>query len=101
MNDQAEVLFLDEPSAGLDPLSAHRLDELILHLRDSLGSTIVVVNHELASIFTIASNSVFLDAETKTMIDYGDPRILREKSEHEKVRRFLARGGQQDKGNTA
>ena len=96
-----EILFFDEPSAGLDPISSQLLDELILQMQESLGATVVIVTHELASIFTIASNSVFLDAETKTMIDYGDPRILREKSEHEKVRRFLARGGQQDKGNTA
>ena len=73
-----DVLFFDEPSAGLDPVSAKRLDDLILELRDSLGATVVVVTHELASIFAIASNSVFLDAEARTMVATGDPRILRE-----------------------
>ena len=62
------ILFFDEPSAGLDPISSRRLDDLILELRDSLGATIVVVTHELASIFTIGDNSVFLDPETRTMI---------------------------------
>ena len=66
-----EVLFFDEPSAGLDPVSAKRLDELILQLRDSLGATVVVVTHELASIFAIGNNSVFLDPETRTMIAVG------------------------------
>ncbi|NIR94059.1 MAG: polyamine ABC transporter ATP-binding protein, partial [Gammaproteobacteria bacterium] len=65
------ILFFDEPSAGLDPVSARRLDDLILELRDSLGTTVVVVTHELASIFAIGSNSVFLDAETRTMIAQG------------------------------
>lgn len=88
-----EILFFDEPSAGLDPISSQLLDELILEMQDSLGATVIIVTHELASIFAIASNSVFLDAETKTMIDYGDPKVLRQQSEHEKVRKFLARGG--------
>ena len=87
-----DVLFFDEPSAGLDPLSARRLDELILELRESLGTTIIVITHELASIFTIATTSIFLDAEVKTMTACGDPRILRESCENEKVRRFLNRG---------
>jgi phospholipid/cholesterol/gamma-HCH transport system ATP-binding protein len=71
-----EVLFFDEPSAGLDPVSARRLDDLILQLRESLKTTMVVVTHELASIFAIASNSVFLDPETKTAIAHGDPKTL-------------------------
>jgi phospholipid/cholesterol/gamma-HCH transport system ATP-binding protein len=87
-----DILFFDEPSAGLDPISSRRLDELILELRDSLGATIVVVTHELASIFTIANNSVFLDAETKTMTTTGDPKILRSESPDPKVRAFLNRG---------
>ncbi len=87
-----DILFFDEPSAGLDPLSARRMDELILELSESLGSTVVVVTHELASIFTIATNSVFLCAEQKTMIAMGDPRELREHAESAKVRRFLNRG---------
>jgi phospholipid/cholesterol/gamma-HCH transport system ATP-binding protein len=88
-----DILFLDEPSAGLDPISSRRLDELILELRDSLGSTVVVVTHELASIFTIGNNSVFLDADTKTMIASGDPKLLRDECPDSKVREFLTRGG--------
>ncbi len=87
-----DVLFFDEPSAGLDPLSARRLDELILELRGSMNCTIVVVTHELASIFAIADSSVFLDAETKTMLDIGPPKELMDDSPSEKVRRFLRRG---------
>jgi len=87
-----EILFFDEPSAGLDPISAHMLDDLILELRDSLGATIVVVTHELASIFAIATNSVFLDAETRTMIATGVPAELRDHSPNAQVRRFLNRG---------
>jgi phospholipid/cholesterol/gamma-HCH transport system ATP-binding protein len=86
------ILFFDEPSAGLDPISSRRLDELILELRDSLGTTVVVVTHELQSIFTIANNSVFLDAETRTMIAGGDPKTLRDESDNHKVREFLTRG---------
>jgi phospholipid/cholesterol/gamma-HCH transport system ATP-binding protein len=87
-----EILFFDEPSAGLDPISARRLDELILELRESLGATVVVVTHELASIFTIGNNSVFLDPETKTMIASGDPKVLRDDTSNPKVRTFLTRG---------
>jgi phospholipid/cholesterol/gamma-HCH transport system ATP-binding protein len=87
-----EILFFDEPSAGLDPLSARLLDELILELRDSLGTTMVVVTHELASIFTIADDSVFLDPQTKTMLTTGKPRELRDHSDIPKVRAFLNRG---------
>lgn len=87
-----EILFFDEPSAGLDPISAYLLDELILQLRESLGTTIVVVTHELASIFAIANNSVFLDAETKTMIAQGDPKYLLAHSGNPKVIDFLTRG---------
>src|SRR6476619_3297641 len=71
-----EILFFDEPSAGLDPISSRLLDDLILELRDSLGATVVVVTHELASIFTIGNNSVFLDPETKTMTASGHPKEL-------------------------
>lgn len=87
-----EILFFDEPGAGLDPISARRLDELILELRDSLGTTIVVVTHELASIFTIGNNSVFLDADSRTMIATGDPARLRDESHDPRVRSFLNRG---------
>jgi phospholipid/cholesterol/gamma-HCH transport system ATP-binding protein len=87
-----DILFFDEPSAGLDPISSRLLDELILELRDSLGATVVVVTHELASIFTIGNNSVFLDADSKTMIASGDPKKLRDTSPDPKVRTFLSRG---------
>ncbi len=93
-----EILFFDEPSAGLDPISAHLLDELIIELRDSLGATVVVVTHELTSIFAIGNNSVFLDADTKTMIAAGDPRKLLAESKEPKVINFLTRGeGQAEK----
>ena len=87
-----DILLFDEPSAGLDPISSRRLDDLMLELRDSLGTTIVVVTHELASIFTIGNNSVFLDPETRTMIGTGDPKFLRDKSPDAGIRRFLNRG---------
>jgi phospholipid/cholesterol/gamma-HCH transport system ATP-binding protein len=87
-----DILFFDEPSAGLDPISARRLDDLILELRDSLGTTVVVVTHELSSIFTIGSNSVFLDPETKTMIAGGDPHRLLKESCDPRVLDFLTRG---------
>src|SRR5262244_3944122 len=86
-----EILFFDEPSAGLDPISSRLLDDLILELRASLGATIVVVTHELASIFAIATRCIFLDAETKRMIATGSPKELLEHGD-EKVRRFLLRG---------
>jgi phospholipid/cholesterol/gamma-HCH transport system ATP-binding protein len=87
-----DILFFDEPSAGLDPISSKLLDDLILELRDSLGTTIVVVTHELASIFSIGNNSVFLDPVTKTMIAQGDPKTLRDSSPDDRVREFLWRG---------
>src|SRR4029434_7415970 len=82
-----DILFFDEPSAGLDPISSRRLDDLILELRDSLGATMVVVTHELASIFAIADNAVFLDAETRTMIACGPPKTLRDECPNPTVRR--------------
>ena len=88
-----EILFFDEPSAGLDPISSRLLDELILELRDSLKTTIVVVTHELASIFTIGNNSIFLDVDSRTMTASGDPKELRDHSDNPAVRRFLTRGG--------
>ena len=87
-----EILFFDEPSAGLDPISARLLDDLILELRDSLGTTVVVVTHELASIFEIGNNSVFLDAEAKTQLATGDPKELRDSHPNDVVRTFLRRG---------
>jgi phospholipid/cholesterol/gamma-HCH transport system ATP-binding protein len=87
-----EILFFDEPSAGLDPISAKLLDDLILELRDAQGTTVVIVTHELASIFAIGNNSVFLDPEIKTMIATGDPTELRDHSPDSRIRRFLTRG---------
>jgi phospholipid/cholesterol/gamma-HCH transport system ATP-binding protein len=87
-----EIVFFDEPSAGLDPISSRLLDDLILELSESLGATVVIVTHELASIFTIGNNSVFLDPETKTMIAVGDPKKLRDESDNPTVHKFLTRG---------
>ncbi len=92
-----DILFFDEPSAGLDPISSKLLDDLILEVRDSLGTTIVMVTHELDSIFSIGDDCVFLDAETKTMIATGNPRELRDHSPDPRVRLFLTRG--QDDGH--
>jgi phospholipid/cholesterol/gamma-HCH transport system ATP-binding protein len=87
-----DVLFFDEPSAGLDPISSRNLDELILRLRDSLGATFVVVTHELQSIFAIADNSIFLDTNTRTMRAQGNPRELLRHSTDPQLREFLTRG---------
>jgi phospholipid/cholesterol/gamma-HCH transport system ATP-binding protein len=86
-----DILYLDEPSAGLDPLSSRRLDDLILEQRESAGTTIVLVTHELASIFALGDNAVFLDGERKVVIAKGKPSELRESPEP-KVRAFLSRG---------
>ena len=85
-----KVLFLDEPSAGLDPLSARRLDRLILRLRETLGVTVVMVTHELESLFAIADDSLYLDPETKTAIARGAPRDLQANNDYERVREFLS-----------
>ncbi len=87
-----EIVFFDEPSAGLDPISSRRLDNLILELSNSLRMTVVIVTHELASIFAIGNNSVFLDADTKTMLTTGDPNMLRNDTSNPKVKNFLNRG---------
>ncbi len=86
------MLFFDEPSAGLDPVSSRNLDELILQLRESLEMTFVVVTHELASIFAIGNNSVFLDASTRRPGGFGDPKELLRTTDSETVRNFLTRG---------
>jgi phospholipid/cholesterol/gamma-HCH transport system ATP-binding protein len=86
-----EILYFDEPSAGLDPISAKLLDDLIQSLRDSLGATVVMVTHELPSIFAIGTNSIFLDPETKTAIAGGPPKQLLAESTDPKVIRFLTR----------
>ena len=87
-----EALFLDEPGSGLDPVSAKLLDDLILQLRDSLGATVVVVTHELASIFAIGTHAVFIDADAKTITAEGDPRELARTTVDPKLRAFLTRG---------
>lgn len=87
-----EIIFFDEPSAGLDPISSRLLDDLILELRESLGATIVVVTHELASLLAIGTNSIFLDAESRTMIASGAPQQLLRESDDPRVIAFLTRG---------
>ena len=88
-----DILFFDEPSAGLDPISSKRLDDLILELRDGLGATIVMVTHELPSIFAVADKAIFLDAQTHTAIATGNPRELLATTENQALREFLTRGG--------
>ena len=88
-----EVLFFDEPSAGLDPVSAKNLDDLILEINGSLGATVIIVTHELPSIFAIANNGVFLDVSSRTAAAAGDPTTMLETSTHSEVIRFLTRGG--------
>jgi phospholipid/cholesterol/gamma-HCH transport system ATP-binding protein len=94
-----EVLFFDEPSSGLDPITASRLDDLILQLRSCFGTTIVVVSHDLDSIFKIADRALFLDIERKTMTALGRPGDLLDDPPTEEVKRFLTRNsGGQDLG---
>jgi phospholipid/cholesterol/gamma-HCH transport system ATP-binding protein len=87
-----DILFFDEPSAGLDPITSSRLDELILNLRDGLGATIVIVSHELPSLFAIADDGVFLDAQSKTIIAHGSPSALRDHCPNPQVQAFMQRG---------
>jgi phospholipid/cholesterol/gamma-HCH transport system ATP-binding protein len=93
-----EVLFFDEPSSGLDPVTARRLDELMLELRESLGTTLVVVSHDLASILSIGDDSILLDAEAKAAIASGHPRELLAHSRDPRVRQFLTRGADGEAG---
>ncbi len=93
-----EIIFFDEPSAGLDPVNARMIDDLILQLRDTLGATFVVVTHALASIFAIGNNSVFLDTESTTIIAQGNPHDLLAHSTDPRVIRFLTRGKKQGDG---
>ena len=85
------ILFLDEPSAGLDPVTSAGLDQLILRLKRSLGMTFVVVTHELPSIFTIADRIIMLDRQAQGVIAQGDPRALRDTSGNPRVRQFFNR----------
>src|SRR4051812_19440244 len=93
-----DILFFDEPSAGLDPVSARRLDDLILDLRDSLDATVVIVTHELASIFAIADDSIFLDGQSKTVVASGNPKRLLAESKDPRVLAFLTRGQESSRG---
>jgi phospholipid/cholesterol/gamma-HCH transport system ATP-binding protein len=86
-----DVLFFDEPSAGLDPITSSRLDDLILNLRDGLGATIIIVSHELPSLFAIADDGVFLDAQTRTAIAHGAPAVLRDTCPDPQVEAFMRR----------
>ena len=85
------ILFLDEPSAGLDPITSAELDQLILRLAKSLRITFVIVTHELASIYAIADRVIMLDKRTKGIIAEGDPRVLRDTSDNPWVRQFFRR----------
>lgn len=97
-----DILFLDEPSAGLDPVSSSLLDELIQELRDSLGATFIIVSHELASIFNIGTNSIFLDVNTRTVIAQGNPSLLvHDPHTAKEALLFLTRGGWHKDKNTA
>ena len=87
-----DIVYFDEPSAGLDPISSHNLDDLIIEINRSLGTTIVVVTHELASIFAIGNNSIFLDANTKTILAHGNPKELLKYPPNQEVYEFLTRG---------
>lgn len=87
-----DVLFFDEPSAGLDPVTSRLLDDLILSLRDGFGTTVVIVSHELPSILGIADDCIFLDTERSTISARGNPRDLLAVPPNESIRRFLTRG---------
>jgi len=87
------IVFFDEPSAGLDPITSLKLDELVREIRDTLGTTIVIVSHELASIFDLADRVVMLDRATRGIIAEGDPRVLRDRSTDPRVQEFLNRRG--------
>ncbi|MCC6717110.1 MAG: ATP-binding cassette domain-containing protein [Acetobacteraceae bacterium] len=89
------LLFLDEPSAGLDPITSAGIDQLILDLRRDLGTTFVLVTHELASILAIADRCLMLDRTAKGVIAEGDPRVLRDESTHPTVRAFFRREAEQ------
>ena len=91
MSMDPDILFLDEPSAGLDPINSSQLDELIVELKNSLGLTFIVVTHELKSIFEIADNAIFLSSQSKSLLDHGRPADLQSVSKHDEVRSFLSR----------
>ncbi|MBL6750053.1 MAG: ATP-binding cassette domain-containing protein [Nevskia sp.] len=95
-----DLLFLDEPSAGLDPISSRRLDDLVLELRDGTGASFVIVTHELPSLMRLGDNGIFLDAESKVPIAYGAPRTMLERCPHPTVQAFLKRESQIDEPGT-
>lgn len=92
-----KIVYFDEPSAGLDPVSSARLDDLMLEINANLGTTLVVVTHELQSIFAIANNSIYLDASTKTITGKGNPRELLKNPPNERIAQFLTRGKENEK----
>ena len=88
-----KLLFFDEPSAGLDPLTSDMLDNVILEIREKTGATIMMVTHELPSIFRVSDRVIMLSAETKGIVDDGSPAYLRDHGATDYVRSFLSRGG--------
>jgi phospholipid/cholesterol/gamma-HCH transport system ATP-binding protein len=95
-----KIVYFDEPSAGLDPVSSRLLDDLIIQINQNLGTTIVIVTHELESIFAIGTNSIFLDEETKTIIAKGNPKDLLRHPPNEKTRHFLTRTVNENEKNS-
>lgn len=93
-----EIVYFDEPSAGLDPVSSKNLDDLILEINKTLGTTIIVVTHELSSIFAIGKNSIFLDKITRTISAKGNPNELLKNPPNQRVYEFLTRGAHHEKG---
>jgi phospholipid/cholesterol/gamma-HCH transport system ATP-binding protein len=96
MSLDPQILFLDELSAGLDPVTSAELDHLVLSLAHNLGITFVIVTHELSSIYTIADRVIMLDKTLKGILAIGSPRDLRDHSENDFVRRFFNRQGNSD-----
>ena len=92
-----KIVYCDEPSAGLDPISSKRLDDLILELNQNLGTTFVVVTHELQSIFAIGTNSIFLDGSVKNITGRGNPTDLLQNPPNADIYEFLTRGKNNDK----
>jgi phospholipid/cholesterol/gamma-HCH transport system ATP-binding protein len=86
-----DILFLDEPSAGLDPVTAAGIDDLILHINKTLGTTIIIVTHDLDSIFTVGKNAILLDMKTKKIIARGDPHMIKDNHDSPEVRNFFRR----------
>lgn len=87
-----KIVYFDEPSAGLDPISSKLLDDLIVKINESLNTTIVIITHELSSIFNIATNSIFLDVNTKSILAHGNPKDILNTTKDENVLKFLTRG---------